>query len=119
MALIKTIQTLYGIDAAYHRIAKVEFNYISCVSVFTVLVYASAEARDAGGEHLQVVECAIPLGCFVGDLREPSYTALASYYGSNLFVAAPDQAVITPFSDPLAIREEFTQPPADPPNEGD
>jgi hypothetical protein len=52
MALIKSINTDYGISANYHNIGAVQEDFKGRGTEVTIYCYASKEARDAGKQPL-------------------------------------------------------------------
>lgn len=64
MAIIKDLLTPFGIVAKYHRILKAEF-YASTQKVEILFaIYASKEARDAGGTPLWHENISVPFDAF-------------------------------------------------------
>lgn len=83
MALTKETSTPYGITANYYRLMSYSENYGRMVAECVYGLYASKEARDAGGSPIQEFRAELPL---TDDARPKVYTWLKG----NLMEGAVD-----------------------------
>lgn len=60
MALIKNLDSTYGIAASYHRVTCVSINAISKEVTICVASYISKEKRDAGFEFIDSIDITVP-----------------------------------------------------------
>jgi hypothetical protein len=93
MALIKTINTTYGVQANYHKIRRIELDSETEMITILVSIYVSKEAAEAGAEALWHETVAIKFDEFKWDPREAFYPILKQLATSYL-VGAQDS--ITP-----------------------
>lgn len=60
MAIIKRIQSSFGVDAKYHRITNISINYKEKIVVICVASYLSKEARRERLNPLEEVDIEVP-----------------------------------------------------------
>lgn len=107
MALLKPIPTSHGIDATYHRVEKIEISASRGSVEVVVAVYASPEARQAGGTPIWHVQVAARLEDFEDDLRDFGYSVLKAIDDPRFADAQDD-------GGPSAWTVRRVQPPAGP-----
>lgn len=64
MAIIKELETKYGIQASYHRITAFNISYTRKNIVLCVATYLSKEARQNQSEPMEEIDIEIPHGDF-------------------------------------------------------
>lgn len=84
MAILKDISTPQGVTASYHKIQSAEIDAGTRTVKMRVLVYASAEAREAGAIPLTEKEQTVPFSSFTQDPRGLLYPMLVNYGDSFL-----------------------------------
>lgn len=116
MAIIKTIETPYGVPANYHRIKKVEINTDLNEIIIDLELYTTETAKKNGLKPLSTEQIKIPFYRLEKDPRIPFYNALQELDWSSLLGGIPDIVPDTSFSfgikplvsPPLPI---YTAPP--------
>lgn len=100
MALIKTINTTYGVPANYHKIRRIELDSETETMTILVSIYVSKQAAEAGAEPLWHENVVIKFEEFKWDPREAFYPVLRQLATSYLVNAqdslAPGQTVHPP-----------------------
>lgn len=100
MALIKTINTTYGVQANYHKIRRVELDSETETVIILVSIYVSKQAAEAGAEPLWHENVVIKFDEFKWDPREAFYPILrqhvASYLANAQDSVSPGQTVHAP-----------------------
>lgn len=77
MAVIKTFNTPYGVDATYHKIRKVVLDATGYNTVdIEVAVYHSKQSHDDGKEPMLIKHVVIPFNRFKSDPRQAFYNVL-------------------------------------------
>lgn len=76
MAIIKTFNTPYGVEANYHRLLRVSVDSQYRQVELEVAVYHTEEARTTNKEPLLIKRVAIPFWKFKSDPRQAFYKIL-------------------------------------------
>ena len=108
MALIKDYPTPFGVTANYHKIVKIELLSNRAVMNIMVAIYATEEAKNAGGSPLWNEYVEIPFSAFKSDPRQAFYPLLETYVDSYLAGAQPS------FTGELDIANALVLKPFDP-----
>ena len=108
MALIKDYPTPFGVTANYHKIVKIELLSNRAVMNIMVAIYATEEAKNAGGTPLWNEYVEIPFSAFKSDPRQAFYPLLETYIDSYLVGAQPS------FTGELDIANALVLKPFDP-----
>jgi hypothetical protein len=64
MAIIKELDTKFGVQASYHRITAFNISYTSKKVILCVATYLSKEARQNLSEPIEEIDIEIPLSDF-------------------------------------------------------
>lgn len=105
MALIKPFETPHKVIASYHKLIKASHDMQNQNTELVFAVYASAEARDAGGSILWHEYVQVPFAAMRQDPRVALYE-LARTDPRGYLNAAESDAVAAP-PEPPAINPEF------------
>lgn len=120
MALIHNYLTPHGVTASYHRIVKADIDIQSGTIQVALAVYASPEARAAGGVPLWHEYEAIPFTALTQDPRDLLYPMLAAF-GAGKFRGAGGDA--EGFNEPgnfsISLTPEAMLPPPPPAEESE
>ncbi len=120
MALIKEYPTPFGVTANYHKIVKIELLSNRAVMNIMLAIYATEEAKNAGGAPLWNEYVEIPFSAFKSDPRQAFYPLLETYIDSYLIGAQPSYTgeldvtnalVLKPFDPTGPIPTDVLEPP--------
>jgi hypothetical protein len=84
MALIKNLDSTYGIAASYHRVTCVSINAISREVTICVASYISKEKRDAGFEFIDSIDITVPPEDYEKFVGGNSFSASYSWLKENI-----------------------------------
>lgn len=119
MAIIKQVITPQGVAANYNRIVRADISTADQCVITTVAVYASPEAREAGGRPLWHEHISIPFSALTQDPRDLLYPMLANYYASYLKGGQTDEEGSgAPGNFEINLKPEAINPPEPPEEEG-
>lgn len=107
MAIIKKIDTKFGVTAEYHRISKVLVDSTSGEVTIWLDIFSSQDSRDSGKDPLYTETVKIPFYLLNKDPREPFYDLLQSHSSSPLIGGTGDTEV----SDLLSFGYKELPPP--------
>lgn len=88
MALIKSFNTQFGVQAVYHKLQKVEIDSTRQEMVVQVAIYTSEEAKALGAAPIWNEYITIPFNELQWDPRDIFYPLLKEYVQSYLENAA-------------------------------
>ena len=112
MALIKTIQTKFGVVADYHRLDRFEFNANTRELVLWVKVYANQQARQENREPLLTEQVVVPWYRLDKDCRDIFYSILSTYDNSVFVGGVSDQQGIqAPYFETVPMPTPPLPPP--------
>jgi len=117
MALIKQVDTNYGIQASYHRLRKVELDADREELTITTAIYISEQAKQAGAAPLWHEYTVIPFSELAWDPRQAFYPLLRDYIQSYVKGATdsidPGIQLVDPVFEliPLAKNRDLTNGP--------
>lgn len=78
MAIIKELNSSYGVSASYHRILAVSINVVNKEVVIAVASYLTKKARNEGCDPLDIIDIEVPKEDYDSFLTEP--IMIASYH---------------------------------------
>lgn len=112
MAILKPFKTPHGVTATYHKVLKAELDCIMGTLMIVTAVYASPEARAAGGTALWHEYTTVPFGALTQDPRSVLYPILGEFGPGYLKDGSQDEAVQV--LEPIKLREEAKVIPVSP-----
>lgn len=84
MAILKPYPTPHGVTASYHKVQSAEIDAQTRTVKMRVLMYASAEAREAGAIPIWEKDQTVPFSAFTQDPRGLLYPMLTHFGDSFL-----------------------------------
>lgn len=110
MALLKSHLTPQGVDATYHKIAKVEISSDSSLVTIVVAIYNSETSKVLGYAPVWYEYINIPFSDFTVDPRNAFYNVLSKSNKSFLKDSNPNIPEYTNLSTEINLKEEAKLP---------
>lgn len=108
MAIIKELDTKFGVQASYHRITAFNINYASKQIILCVASYASKEKRADNKSPIEEVDVAIPMNDYSLFLKSSPLETSYLWLKENV-IGFEDSMDDFDAIEPIMINEELTE----------